>query len=137
MDDVKRMRRQKLVEQIRARMRAEDFDGCLRSFKRLEQQRPLTPGELVVKSRCFQLASEEMGGLESAEEALRTAIELDEDYIPALIDLGWFHYAIQDDAKKGLSYFVRAEELGKAQVEEARDGKEKCLEELRADEVAQ
>jgi hypothetical protein len=135
MDEVKKERVRQIVKDIRALMQVEDFDGCLRAFQCLEDQRPLTPGDLVVKSRCFQLTPGKAASLERAEECLRAALDLDDEYIPALIELGWFHYAIQDDAKTGLAYFVKAEELGHLQLKEATEGKEKCQLEIREDKA--
>lgn len=109
---------------------AEDWDGCLRLFSLLEKETPLTAHELVRKSACLQLGAE-LGSLEQAEQALKAALELAKDYVPALLDLGWFHYAVQDDAETGLSYFAKAEQLSRASLQEALEGKGKCLEELK------
>lgn len=123
-------------ERLRAELEelseAEDWDGCLRVFSLLEEEVALTAHELVQKSACLQLASN-LGSLEDAEKALEAALELAKDYVPALLDLGWFHYAVQDDAETGLRYFRRAEELSRAALEEALEGKQKCLEELQTE----
>ena len=120
-------------ENLRAELKelaeAEDWDGCLRVFSLLEKETTLAAHELVQKSACLQLGSE-LGSLQEAEKALKQALELANDYVPALLDLGWFYYAVQDDAETGLSYFRKAEELSRASLEEALEGKEQCLEEL-------
>lgn len=122
----------KSPEELRAQLQkladAEDWDGCLRVFSLLEKETPLTAHELVRKSACHQLG--DFGNLEEAEQALKAALELAKDYVPALLDLGWFYYAVQDDAESALSYFSKAEELSRASLKEALEGKEKCLEEL-------
>lgn len=125
-------------EELRAELdrlaEAEDWDGCLRVLLLLEQRVPLTADDLVRKSALLQVASE-LGDLEEAERALEGALALAKNYVPALLDLGWFYYVVEDDAKTGLSYFLKAEELIRAQMEEASDGKEQCLEELQHKDV--
>lgn len=123
----------KSPEEIRSELQkladAEDWDGCLRVVRLLEEETLLTADELVRKSACLQLGSD-LGSLEEAEQALRAALEIAKDYVPALLDLGWFHYSVNDDAETALSYFAKAEELSRASLKEALEGKEQCLEEL-------
>lgn len=113
---------------------SEDWDGCIRLFEALEQEGPLSAHELVQKSACLQIGSEELGSLEGAEEALLAALDLARDYVPALLDLGWFYYAVQDDAETGLTYFQRAEEISRRTLAEALNGRNKCLEEIQAEQ---
>ena len=119
----------RLREEIKLRAEAEDWDGCLRVFIRLEKEVALTAHELVQKSACLQLGSD-LGSLEGAEQALKDALEVAKNYVPALLDLGWFYYAVRDDAGTGLAYFGKAEELCRASLKEALQGKQQCLEEL-------
>ena len=120
----------RLRSELQERADHEDADGCLRIFRALEQETPLTAQELLQKSACLQL-SDELGSLEDAEKALLEALEIARDYIPALLDLGWFHYVVQDDAETGLSYFRQAEELSRRSLSEALEGRNKCLREIR------
>ena len=107
----------------------DEYEDCIKLFKSLEDRRDLTPEELVQKSRCIQL-SEGSASLEEAEQALRRAIDLDEDYLPALLDLGWFYHAVMDDSRRALSYFQRAAEISREALREAQKGERECKDEL-------
>lgn len=116
---------------------AHRFDECVEEFRKLEASRDLLPNELVQKGACLQLGSGETGSLEDVEEAYHRALELDADYVPALLELGWFYYAVQNETEKALSFFNRATELLNEDAREAAEGREKCLNELRDDRIAE
>jgi tetratricopeptide (TPR) repeat protein len=97
----------------------------------IEKTRPLTPREWILRSRAIQLSSgTEIPPLEEAERALQQALEDDDEYIPAILDLAWYYYAVEDDAAKALSLFERAYELSRQNLIEAISGKMEALEEL-------
>jgi tetratricopeptide (TPR) repeat protein len=105
------------------------FDEVLDRLRNIEQERNLSPGELVLKARCFQL-SEKRGSLADAQGALERALEIDPYYVPALMDLAWFHHAVEDDSGKALGLFEKVVALARQQVVEAVVGKARCLDEL-------
>jgi tetratricopeptide (TPR) repeat protein len=91
----------------------------------------------VLKGRFIQLGSEAVAcSLNDAEVSFLKALEIDEDYVPALVDLAWFYYAVMDDSTKALPLFERAIKVSIHQITEAVEGKMKCLEELRSPEEA-
>ncbi len=114
-----------------------DFDRILEVLSGIERSRPLTPRELVLRSRCIQLASGSgVPPLKEAAKALREALERDDEYIPAILDLAWYHHAVEDDPARALPLFERAYELSRQSLTEAIVGKVDCLEELESTEVA-
>ncbi|HEY0515453.1 MAG TPA: hypothetical protein VGH73_26405 [Thermoanaerobaculia bacterium] len=109
----------------------ENFDEVLEVLAGIERSRPLAPRELVLRSRCIQLASGTgVPPLEEAEQALREALEDDDEYVPAILDLAWYYHAVEDDPAKALPWFERAHELSRQNLTEAVAGKADCLEEL-------
>ena len=113
------------------------YDQALDFLSRTESERDLTTAELVAKGRCLQLASDLAGGsLADARDAFLKALEVDPEYVPALIELAFFYYAVEDDAEKALPLFDRAIEISRAQMTDAVVGKSDCLEELQSKAVA-
>ena len=80
------------VEQLR---KVGKFDEAVEELLRIGRERALAPSELVLKGMLIQLGSEAMPcTLMDAEQAYREALEIEGDYVPALIELGWFSYAV-------------------------------------------
>ena len=122
---------------IEALVRDEKFDAALAALAKVEKTRRLGVAELVLKGECVQLASGAVTPpLGEAERSFSAALEQDEDYVPALLELGWFHYAVQDEAEEGLAFFERALEISLDQLRDAIKGKRRCLEELESREAA-
>lgn len=112
-----------------------DFDGCLQAFEKLEASRALSPAELVQKARCIQLSTGELASVDDAEESLRRALELDPEYLPALLELGWFHHTVRDDPRSALGFFEKALAISKAAGDEALKGLSECRNELKQERV--
>ena len=107
------------------------FQKALTLVNRLLQEWPDNPLLLVKKAHLIQLqVSTEGPDLEEAQAALERAAELDEASPLPLIELGFFHFAVQDDAQTALTYFEKAEELSKKLLKECRSGKKAALREL-------
>jgi hypothetical protein len=115
----------------------EKFDEVLSLISGIEGTRRLTVSELILKGSSVQLSSG-VGTppLSEAERAYLDALEQDSEYVPALIELGWFYYAVEDDARMALPLFERAIAVGLEQLREAIKGKRDCVEELQSGEAA-
>jgi tetratricopeptide (TPR) repeat protein len=124
-------------ERLKGLLEVQDFDGALAVLATLESRRPLTPAELVLKGRCIQLGSEQAPALAEAEKAFAEALRLDDGYVPALLELAWFYYAVEDDSARALPLFEKAIALSQEQLTEAVIGKARCLEERETPEVAE
>ncbi len=118
-------------EKLRRLVDEQRFDECLREFQRLRKARPLHLNELVQMGRCILLSSGEPGLPEDAEGAYRQALDIDSEYVPALLELAWYLYACEDDASAALKVFDRARALAEENLKEAEKGREECLEEIR------
>jgi tetratricopeptide (TPR) repeat protein len=114
-----------------------DFDKALGVLSEIEKTRPLTPHELVVRSRCNQLSSgTKIPPLEEAKKALQQALESDDEYVPAILDLAWYYHAVEDNPRKALPLFERAYELSRQNLIESITGKVEALEELESPKEA-
>src|SRR5437016_1306655 len=114
------------------------FDEAIGVLLREEEARALSPSELVQKGIWIQLGSETMAHtLDEAERSFQTALEIDENYVPALIELAFFKYSVQDNATAALPFFERAIEESLSQLREAVEGKAKCLAEITSTDAAQ
>lgn len=113
------------------------FSEALNLLRGAESRRELTPVELVQKGRCNQLAPDEgEWDLKDSEEAFKKALLIEPDYLPALIELGFFYYAVEDDSARALPLFERAVEISRLQLTEAAMGMAGCLEELQSQNEA-
>jgi|tagenome__1003787_1003787.scaffolds.fasta_scaffold20447763_1 tetratricopeptide (TPR) repeat protein len=91
----------------------------------------LSPNDLVFKGRCIQLSSGGSGReIEDAAAAFCEALALDQNYIPALIELGWLYLSVFDDPERAKQYFDRAIDVVTQNALEAFRGAAQCAEEI-------
>ncbi|HEY0553122.1 MAG TPA: hypothetical protein VGG20_02590 [Thermoanaerobaculia bacterium] len=126
------------LEKLKALAKAHEFEKALALLSAIESERKLSVAELIVKGLCIQLASG-VGTppLSEVEGAYLEALKQDDEYVPALLELGWFYYAVEDDAERALPLFDRALAGSLGQLKEAIKGKKGCLEEVQSDEAAE
>jgi len=125
-------------ERLKPLTEAERFDEALSVLSAIESSRPLTAEELVLRGSFIQLSSG-VGTppLSQAEHSFLEALRQDQDYVPALLELGWFYYVVENDAEKALPLFERALATSLEQLKEAIRGKRGCLEELKSNDEAE
>lgn len=68
--------------------------------------------------------------LRQAELCLEKALNIDADYLPALIDLAYFYLRVLDNSKKGRKLFEKAVQLSKENYVESLVGLVECEAEL-------
>jgi tetratricopeptide (TPR) repeat protein len=129
---------EELREKLKPLVEGKRFDEALLVLSSVEQGRRLTTEELVLKGRCIQLSSG-VGTplLSEAERSFLEALRQDQDYVPALLELGWFYHAVEDDAEKALPFFEKALATSLGELKEAIRGKKGCLEELKSSDEAE
>jgi tetratricopeptide (TPR) repeat protein len=74
--------------------------------------------------------------LSDAEDAFKRAIEMDEDYTLAMVELAWFYLNVLDDAERATGLFQRAVASYRKAMTEAVVGLAKCLMESKSKEAA-
>lgn len=108
-------------------------DTGLEQLLLTEMTRPLTPTELLTKGRYIQLSATGESTLVDAEQAFLKALELDAEYVPALLELGWYYHAVEDSPSQASPLFEKAYHLALDQLREAIKGRTECMEELSQD----
>ena len=78
----------------------------------LESQGDLSADQLVLKGRAIQLAIGDVGvSLKDAEEAFASAVRKEPSHVPALLELAWYYYAVEDAPSRALPLFEKATEM--------------------------
>lgn len=105
---MKRSELSEIFHRIAMSMKAENFDLALSTYRGLEDEF-LPSNMLVMKSTAIQLAEYSHGyTLQDAREALFFALELDPENPEILMELGYFHYAVDDNPKEAIPFFEKA-----------------------------
>ena len=112
------------------------IDEALALLRRREKARALSASELVSKGMLLQVARDEHD-LGEARSALEEALKLDDEYLPALLELAFFYHMVDDDSARALPLFEKANEISLASLAEALEGTARCLEELESPEAAE
>ena len=110
----------------------EQSDKALDKIDEIEKNTGTFPYLLVMKGVCIQLADPDKNDyeLDDAKRAFETALEIEGDYISALIELGWFTSVIEGNANEAKKFFEQALSLAKSQLTEAVQSLAKCVDEL-------
>jgi len=86
-----------VYEEIRALARNAEPEVALARISELDSKGLATPNLLVLKSMCIlQLDSDQGYSLDDAHTALLKALDIDNEYVDALIELGYFHLNVND-----------------------------------------
>jgi tetratricopeptide (TPR) repeat protein len=117
------------LDEVKRLYRSEKYDDALRIIEEAEQQTLVSPALLVWKSRCLQLTNNPKGDLADAQASLEQALDLDDEYAPALIDLAYFHLNVSDDAETALPLLRKALSISKDSITECVIGLGQCISE--------
>ncbi len=117
---------------------ARRYDSALGEVVRLLDLSPGNPTLLVLRAQLTQLQEDDSFGpsLHNVLKDLKLAATLDQYSPTPLIELGYFTYAIQDDAEKASRYFQKAIGLCRELLTEALIGQAKSYYELGQDSDA-
>ena len=77
----------------------------------------------------MQLTDNPKGDLNEAQISLEQALNVDDEYVPALMDLGYFHLNVMDDAEAALPPFRKAFSISADNITEAVIGLAQCISE--------
>lgn len=109
-----------------------DFDGMLRVFRDLDDDKCILPPRFaVLKARAIQVAGDSSGYmLPDVECCLLEVIDADDSYLDAYIELAYYYYAVADDSEKALVFFDRAASLSRGCLRDAVIGRARSLADL-------
>jgi tetratricopeptide (TPR) repeat protein len=118
------------IARIKQYVQRKDFPLALSAIRSTEKLDGLSPCLEVLKAICLQLSED--GSLEEAKSALLRAIEFDDQYVEAYIELGWFYLNILNDAVTAAQTFKQASVLIQRLSGQVANGVIACNEELNA-----
>lgn len=125
------------LEEIRTRYKEGKYQEALSLIEKAEEEGLLHPDVLVLKGCCIQLDDKETPyELSDAEHAFEQALEIDEEFTPAIIEMAWFYLNVLGDAVRAAPLFERAINLHKLMLTEAVIGMAKCLSETKTKDIA-
>lgn len=106
----------------------EDVSSTLLAEIEDELQRQPSAELWILRGDAIQLSDGNFRNLPDAEASYHEALAVDPESADAYESLGYFTYAVKDDARGALPFFQRAIELGAGAS--AHDGLREALEEL-------
>lgn len=124
------------MKQLRALCKEERFKEALEQIEAVQQQGYEDASLLVLKALCIQMSEGEAHTLQDAKATLEQAASLQEDGAEAQLELGWYLYNVDDDAKAAHPVFQGAIESLKAQLTSSVIGAVKSIREAESDEAA-
>lgn len=128
----------RLLDDIKTLYREGNYKEALGLIETIEGGAGIIhPSILVWKSRCLQLAEDTAPyQFSDIEASLKRALSIDEEYLPAIIDLAYFYLNVLDDAGAAKELFERAIKLCREEVTEVITGLAQCLAEKESKEAA-
>jgi tetratricopeptide (TPR) repeat protein len=124
------------LAQVRQFYDSEKYDEALRVIVEAEEQACVSPALLVWKSRCLLLADNPSGDPTDSKTSLERALKLDDEYLPALIDLAYYYLNVMDDPEAALPIFRKALSLSTENATEIILGLGECISETDSPRVA-
>lgn len=127
----------KYLDEVKQLYQSEKYKDALSALNEIEKKGFVHPTVLVWKSRCLQLTDDlSLVDLSEIEELLKEALKIDDEYLPALIDLAYFYLRIMDDAQKATPLFMKAFDLCIDDATEVVIGLGECISETKSPEAA-
>lgn len=125
------------LKEVKSLYRAERYEDAFVLLEVIEKQGFLHPEVLAWKGRCLQLMDESIKDpLSEVKKLYDRAMEIDNEYIPVIIELGYFHLRVLDQADVAVKLFERASSLQKGLLTQTVVGMAECLAELKSKQVA-
>lgn len=115
-------------DRIRSFIRDKDAVSALGAIEQLEQGQGRSPRSLVLKALCLQLSDN--CSLEEVESVLGEALALDDEYVDAHIEMGWFQLVMLDDAETAKTSFAKAAVLIERLSHQVDRGQKACDDDL-------
>ncbi|MDZ4710687.1 MAG: hypothetical protein SGI89_00010 [bacterium] len=123
----------RILSKIRQFIKEKKFEEAFKLIENAEAKNILSPELSILKARILQLSDFGDYELDDIEKLYKRALLIDENSIYALIEIGYFYYAIMDNSKLAEKYFKKALGKCKTQMTEIVIGLAKCKEEYSVD----
>jgi hypothetical protein len=110
--------------------------GAVQLLKDLEQQRLLYPKVLVLQYLYLITTDFSNESLSDLENILMDALKIDDNYLPALVELAYLKLVVQNNPGQALPLFEKANEIARSNITETVIGQAQCIAELQSSEAA-
>lgn len=117
------------LSEMRRLFDSEQYEEAFRLAEKAEQSGIVNSALLVWKSRSSMLSENPTVSLDEVESWLQQAIELDDEYLPAVLELGYFYLNVMDDPRRAMPLFERARHLATENATETLIGLAECISE--------
>jgi hypothetical protein len=125
------------LDLVKELYRAEKYGDALSALEETERSGFVHPAILVWKSRCLQLIDDHSTvELSQIEALLKESLQLDDEYLPAIIDLAYFYLRVMDDASQAAPLFQKALGLCVENATEVVVGIAECISETDSNTAA-
>jgi|SRR5215217_397999 len=125
-----------VIDEIRLLYDDDKYEEAVRLAVEFEKKGIVSPALLLWKSRSLLLSDAPEYELEDVEKWLQQALDLDSDYLPALLELGFFYLRTMDDVKKAWPLFQRARDVCTEDATDTVVGLTECIAELDSPKAA-
>jgi tetratricopeptide (TPR) repeat protein len=121
----------KVFEKFHELIGEEKYDDAVQVFIECEKKPEPAAYDLVWKGFAILMASEDCPlSLEDVEAAYKRAIDEDDAYIDAYIELAYFYLNVMDNAKEAKPYFEKVLDMSRQNATESISGIAQCIGEL-------
>jgi tetratricopeptide (TPR) repeat protein len=117
-------------DEVQALVKLKDIRSALALLDRIDTTRGPSPRSLVLRGVCLQLSDD--ANLDAVEATFTTALSMDDTFVDAYLELGWFYLMVMGKAEKAKLLFKEAASLLAELNERAIEGLLTCDEELNA-----
>ena len=107
-----------------------EYNAALNEINRLSTEWPGNAALHVERAELIQLAEAPALSLDDAKSDLTTAVELEMDSPVALLELGHFLNAVDDDPEAAADAFARGAEIARGHLTAALIGRAKALQQI-------
>lgn len=125
-----------VINEIRLLFDDDKYEEAVRLAEEAEKKGVVSPALLLWKSRSLLLSDLTEYELDTVEKWLQQALDLDSDYLPALLELGFFYLRTMDDVKKAWPLFERARDVCTDDATDTVIGLTECIAELDSPKAA-
>jgi tetratricopeptide (TPR) repeat protein len=118
------------LPKVRDLFDARQYDDAFSLAEQAEKSGTASPALLVWKSRSFQMSEHPTAHIDEVETWLQQALEIDDEYLPALIELAYFYLNVADRTNEALPLFKKAHAVIIEAATETIIGLGECISEI-------
>jgi tetratricopeptide (TPR) repeat protein len=118
-----------VIEEIKIAYKEGQYREAVFLIEKIQERGFTCPEILLWKGRSLQLLDEPSHSLSDIEDTFRQALDIDPDFVPAIVELAWFYLNVYDDADQAAKFFEMATSIQKELLTETVRGMTKALSE--------